>query len=41
MKEATIDELRGYVDQLLAHGLLQQSGEEYPICRFPARVTRC
>ena len=34
MKEATIDELRGYVDQLLAHGLLQQSGEEYPILQI-------
>ena len=36
MKEATIDELRGYVDQLLAHGLLQQSGEEYPILQISA-----
>ena len=34
MKDATIDELRGYVDQLLAHGLLQQSGEEYPILQI-------
>ena len=34
MKEATIDELRGYIDQLLAHGLLQQSGEEYPILQI-------
>ena len=30
MKDATIDELRGYIDQLLAHGLLQQGGDEYP-----------
>jgi ATP-dependent DNA helicase RecQ len=36
MKEATIDELRGYVDQLLAHGLLQQSGDEYPILQITA-----
>ena len=36
MKESTIDELRGYVDQLLAHGLLQQSGEEYPILQISA-----
>ena len=36
MKEATIDELRGYVDQLLAHGLLQQSGEEYPVLQISA-----
>ena len=34
MKDATIDELRGYIDQLLAHGLLQQSGEEYPILQI-------
>ena len=25
MKDATIDEVRGYIDQLLAHGLLQQA----------------
>ncbi len=31
MKDATIDEMRGYIDQLLAHGLLQQGGDEYPI----------
>ena len=36
MKDATIDELRGYIDQLLAHGLLQQSGEEYPILQISA-----
>src|SRR5687767_8640237 len=34
MKDATIDEVRGYVDQLLAHGLLQQSGDEYPIVQL-------
>jgi ATP-dependent DNA helicase RecQ len=34
MPDATIDELRGYIDQLLAHGLLQQSGEEYPILQI-------
>ena len=36
MKEATIDELRGYIDQLLAHGLLQQGGDEYPILQITA-----
>ena len=36
MKDATIDELRGYVDQLLAHGLLQQAGDEYPILQITA-----
>ena len=34
MKAATIDELRGYVDQLLAHGLLQQGGDEYPVLQL-------
>ena len=34
IKDATIDELRGYVDQLLAHGLLQQAGDEYPILQL-------
>src|SRR5262245_5114266 len=34
MKDASIDELRGYLDQLLAHGLLQQSGDEYPVLQL-------
>jgi ATP-dependent DNA helicase RecQ len=34
MRDATIDELRGYIDQLLAHGLLQQGGDEYPILQI-------
>ena len=36
MKDATIDELRGYIDQLLGHGLLQQAGDEYPILQITA-----
>jgi ATP-dependent DNA helicase RecQ len=36
MKDSTIDELRGYIDQLLAHGLLQQAGDEYPILQLTA-----
>ena len=36
MKEATIDELRGYIDQLLAHRLLQQGGDDYPILQITA-----
>jgi ATP-dependent DNA helicase RecQ len=36
MKDASIDELRGYIDQLLAHGLLQQGGDEYPILQITA-----
>jgi ATP-dependent DNA helicase RecQ len=34
MKDSTIDELRGYIDQLLAHGLLLQAGDEYPILQI-------
>ena len=34
MKDATVDELRGYLDQLLAHGLLQQAGDEYPVLQL-------
>jgi ATP-dependent DNA helicase RecQ len=34
MKDATIDELRGYIDQLLAHGLVQTGGDEYPILQI-------
>ena len=36
MKDATIDELRRYIDQLLAAGLLQQGGDEYPILQITA-----
>jgi ATP-dependent DNA helicase RecQ len=28
--------MRGYIDQLLAHGLLQQGGDEYPILQLTA-----
>jgi ATP-dependent DNA helicase RecQ len=34
MRDASIDELRGYVDQLLAHSLLQQAGDEYPVLQL-------
>jgi ATP-dependent DNA helicase RecQ len=34
MPDASIDELRGYIDQLLAHGLLQQAGDEYPVLQI-------
>ena len=36
LQDAAIDELRGYIDQLLAHGLLQQGGDEYPILQLTA-----
>jgi ATP-dependent DNA helicase RecQ len=31
LKDATIAEVRGYIEQLLAEGLLRQSGDEYPV----------
>ena len=31
LREASIDEVRGYIDQLLAHGLLRQSDDQYPV----------
>ena len=34
LKDATIDEVRGYIDQLLAHGLLQQTDDEYPVLQI-------
>ena len=36
MRDASIDEVRGYIDQLLAHGLLQQTDENYPVLRLTA-----
>lgn len=36
MQDATVDEMRGYIDQMLAHGLLQQAGDEYPILQISA-----
>ena len=30
LKDASIDEVRGYIEQLLAHGLLRQTDDEYP-----------
>jgi ATP-dependent DNA helicase RecQ len=34
LREASIDEVRGYIDQLLAHGLLQQTDDGYPVLRL-------
>ena len=36
LKEESIDETRGYIDQLIAHELLQQSGEQYPVLQLTA-----
>jgi ATP-dependent DNA helicase RecQ len=34
LKEQSIDEVRGYIDQIIAHGLLRQSGEQYPVLQL-------
>ena len=36
MRDATIDEVRGYIDQLIAHGLLRQADDEYPVLQLTA-----
>jgi ATP-dependent DNA helicase RecQ len=36
LKDATTDEVRGYIDQLLAHGLLQQTDDAYPVLQLTA-----
>jgi ATP-dependent DNA helicase RecQ len=32
--DASIDEVRGYIDQLVGHGLLQHTGGEYPVLQL-------
>jgi ATP-dependent DNA helicase RecQ len=34
LRECSIDEVRGYIDQLLAGGLLQQTDDAYPVLRL-------
>jgi ATP-dependent DNA helicase RecQ len=34
LRDASIDEVRGYIDQLLAGGLLRQSGDQYPVLQL-------
>ena len=36
LKEQSIDEVRGYIDQLIAHDLIQQSGDQYPVLQLTA-----
>jgi ATP-dependent DNA helicase RecQ len=36
LNDASVDEVRGYIDQLIAHGLLQQAGDQYPILQLTA-----
>ncbi|MGQ0733971.1 MAG: DNA helicase RecQ [Acidobacteriota bacterium] len=34
LRDASMDEVRGYIDQLLAHGLLHQADDQYPVLRL-------
>ena len=34
LRDASVDEVRGYIDQLLAHGLLRQTDDNYPVLRL-------
>ena len=34
LREASIDEVRGYIDQLIAHGLLRQTDDNYPVLQL-------
>jgi len=35
-RDATIDEVRGYIDQLVAHELLRQTGDGFPVLQLTA-----
>lgn len=34
LRECSIDEVRGYIDQLVSHGLLQQTDDAYPVLQL-------
>jgi ATP-dependent DNA helicase RecQ len=34
LRDCSIDEVRGYIDQLLAHGLLQQTDDAFPVLQL-------
>jgi ATP-dependent DNA helicase RecQ len=36
LQDASNDEVRGYIDQLLAHGLLRQTDDSYPVLQLTA-----
>jgi len=36
LRDASVDEVRGYIDQLIAHGLMQQTADAYPVLRLTA-----
>ena len=33
-RDATVDEVRGYIDQLIAHGLLRQTEDQFPVLQL-------
>ncbi len=35
--EASVDEIRGYIDQLIGHGFLQQTDGDYPVLQLTSR----
>jgi ATP-dependent DNA helicase RecQ len=37
LKDMSVPEIRGYIEQLTAHGLLQQVGDEFPVLALTAR----
>ena len=37
LAQASLPEVRGYIDQLIAHGLLQQTDDAYPVLSLTAR----
>jgi ATP-dependent DNA helicase RecQ len=40
LRDASVDEVRGYIDQLIAHGLLHQTDDQYPVLQLtPEGVT--
>jgi ATP-dependent DNA helicase RecQ len=34
LRDCTVDEVRGYIDQLIAHGVLQQTEDAYPVLQL-------
>ena len=37
LRDCSTDEIRGYIDQLIAHGLLQQTDDAYPVLHLTSR----
>jgi ATP-dependent DNA helicase RecQ len=37
LRDASVDEVRGYIDQLIAHALLQQTDDQYPVLQLTAQ----